>query len=193
MQRPIDARNGDLCLSVSVLVRGQGTTDGYHERRVRIPAAQRPRLFDLRSPADLLPDLARNAIATAGEIQNRVLKPAVFLFLEGAPEQIKFDRDSAQAWWEKSATRYTTHWSDAYFPWLWQTPQEFDLDDRLDDWRRLLRGHALAVLRHAFQVQPHHSGRRWRARTDAERVFFGAFYKHFPHFKEDDHARTASA
>lgn len=193
LQRPIDGGNGDLWLSVSVLVRGQGTTDGYHERRIRIPAAQSPRLFGPKTSTDPLSDLARNAIATAGEIQKRVLKPAIFLFLEGAPEQIKFERDSAQAWWGKSASRYTSLWSDAYFPWLWQTPHEFDLDDLLDDWRRLLRDHALAVLRHTFQAQPHHSGRRWRARTDSERVFFGAFFKQFPHLKEDDHARTANA
>lgn len=133
LQNPIDGRNGDLWLSVSVLVRGQGTTDGYHERRILIPAAQRPRLFGPKTSTDPLADLARNAISTAGEIQNRVLKPAIFLFLEGAPAQIKFDRDSAQAWWEKFASRYTSYWSDAYFPWLWQTPQEFDVDDRLDD------------------------------------------------------------
>lgn len=193
LQRPIEGRGGDLWLSVSVLVRGQGTTNGYHERHIHIPATQRPRLFGPTTSADPLADLARNTIATAGDIQNRVLKPAVFLFLEGAPEQIKYDRDAAQAWWEKLASRYTHLWSDAYFPWLWKTPQAFDIDDRLDEWRLFLRDRALSVLHHVFQSQPRHSGRYWHARTAAERVFFGAFYKQFPHLKEQDHARTTSA
>ena len=192
LQRPVEGRGGELWLSVSVLVRGKGTTDGYHERRIPIPAAQRHRLFGAKTANDPLPDLAHNAIAAAGEVQNRVLKPAVFVFLEGAPEQIKFDRDSAQAWWEKFASLYTGQWSDAYFPWLWQTPQGFDLDDRLDDWRLLLRDYALTVLRGSFLALPRHSGRRWRVRTDAERTFFGTFYRLFPHLKEDDHARTAN-
>lgn len=181
LQKPILGRKGPAWLSVSVLVRGQGTTDGYHERRIEIPEAQRPRLFGARKQTDPLPDLAQNMIAAAGQVQNRVLKPAIFHLLEGAPEQINFERDSAQAWWEGFARRYGQHWSDGYFPFLWQTPESFDVEQRLDPWRRLLKQHALSVLRDAFKALPRHSGRRWRVRCEAERIFHGSFYKNFPH------------
>ena len=192
LQKPIAGRNGPAWLSVSVLVRGQGTTDGYHERWIEIPEAQKPRLFGAQIPNDLLPDLAKNMIAAAGQMQNRVLKPAIFHLLEGAPEKINFDRDSAQAWWEKFAEGYTLRWSNGYFPFLWQSPETFNVDDRLDEWRLLLKSHAQAVLREAFDTLPRHVGRRWRIRCEAERVFHGSLFNQFPHLKENTHARTAT-
>lgn len=192
LQQPIPDREGPVWLSVSVLVRGQGTTDGFHERRIAIPEAQRPRLFGASAPSDPLSDLAKNMIATAGQMQNKVLKPAVFHLLEGAPEKINFDRDSAQAWWESFARSYSQRWSDDYFPFLWQTPKSFDVEDRLDAWRLQLKSHAQAVLHDAFDALPQHSGRRWRARCEAERIFHGSFYNNFPHLKEEPHARAAN-
>lgn len=192
LQKPIPGRKGPAWLSVSVLVRGQGTTDGFHERRIEIPEAQQPRLFGARAETDPLPDLAQNMVATAGQLQNRVLKPAVFHLLEGAPEKINFDRDSAQAWWEGFARHYNQSWSDDYFPFLWQTPESFDVDERLDAWRLLLKSHALSVLHDAFAALPRHSGRRWRVRCEAEHIFHGSFHNQFPHLKEESHAQLAS-
>ncbi|HHO58148.1 MAG TPA: type I-E CRISPR-associated protein Cse1/CasA, partial [Oceanithermus profundus] len=45
LHRPGPDWQGPLWLSVSVLVRGKGTTDGFHERELPIPAEARPRLF----------------------------------------------------------------------------------------------------------------------------------------------------
>lgn len=192
LQQPLPDRQGDLWLCVSVLIRGQGTTEGYHERRIPIPARMAPRLFGAKARLPSLASLARSAIEVCDVIQNRVLKPALFVALEGAPEQIKFDRDSAQAWWERFAASYTTAWSDAYFPWLWSMAEQFDADARLDEWTRLVRGHALRVLHDAFLALPQHRGRRWRTRSEAERVFIGAFYNQFPHLKEDRNDRTGN-
>ena len=194
LQRPLPGRSGDLWLSVSVLVRGQGTTEGFHERRIPIPARVRSSVFGAAAATDPLAGLARSAVEVAGTVQNRVLKPAVFSFLEGAPDSINFDRDSAQAWWERFTGDFTTRWSDAYFPWLWSTPDGCDQDERLDDWTLRLRDHALAVLHEAVRSLPDHSGRRWRIRTLSERVFHGAFHKQFSrlNIQEDRNARTAA-
>ena len=183
---------GDVWLSASVLVRGQGTTDGFHERLLPIPPHVRKRLFRPGSAASSLAGLARDAIDLAARMQNRVLKPAVFVLLEGAPEQIQFDRDSAAAWWGHPASGFEQAWSDAYFPWLWSVPEAFAPAPELLRWAGLLRDFALGVLRQAEATLPQRAGRIWRARTEAERMFHGALAKHFPDLKkETTHADIA--
>ncbi len=191
LQRPARDWQGDVWLTASVLVRGQGTTDGFHERHLLVPARMKPRLFGAAGSEDPLARLSKSAIETTGQMQNRVLKPAVFVLMEGAPDKIAFDRDSAAAWWERFAARFEQRWSDAYFPWLWSVPESFDHTEQILDWIRQLKDHAEAVLREAEATLPQHTGRYWHARVAAERAFYGALYKHFPDLKETRHEHIA--
>jgi CRISPR system Cascade subunit CasA len=190
LHKPLSNRPGDVWLLASVLVRGQGTTDGFHERWVRIPGQSRTRLFGPRDQRESLAALSKTAIDFAGEVQNRVLKPAVFAFLEGAPDKLQFDRDSAQTWWKKAQRRYEEFWSDSYFSWLWSVPGTFEAMVEQRRWLICLRDHASEVLRETIRTMPTHSGRRYRARTQTERVFWGALNKHFPQLKEESHGAT---
>ncbi|GAB4353070.1 MAG: hypothetical protein Kow0060_03240 [Methylohalobius crimeensis] len=191
LHQPIPERPGDVWLLVSVLVRGQGTTDGFCEKWIPIPHTFRRRLFGPPERRQPLAALAKTAIEFAGQMQNRVLKPAVFAYLEGSPEKIQFDRDSAQDWWEKSQRRFNTLWSDDYFPWLWSVPEDFDEDSAHREWIERLRDHAFDVLNETREAMPAHSGRRWRSRTQAEGRFWGALYHHFPQLKENRHDTAA--
>ena len=191
LQRPAPEWRGHLWLTASVLVRGQGTTDGFHERHLLIPSRLKPRLFGAAGAENPLARLSKSAIETTGRMQNRVLKPALFVLMEGAPDKIAFDRDSATAWWERFAVRFEQRWSDAYFPWLWSVPEPFDHDEQGLDWIRHLKDYAEAVLREAEAELPRHTGRYWHARVAAERAFHGALYNHFPDLKEARHEHIA--
>lgn len=192
LHRPDPDWEGPLWLCASVLVRGQGTTDGFHERHLHIPAEVRPRLFGPREVREPLAALARTAIEQAGAVQRRALRPAVFLLLEGAPETLRLDRDAIQAWWSRAARRFEALWATDYFPWLWRVPEDFDRDRWERDWARRLRDHALQVLGEAETTLPGRSGRRYRARVMAERLLRGAIRKSLPLIEEETHERAGT-
>src|SRR5690606_12271089 len=102
LHHPLPDWQGTLWLRVSVLVRGQGITEGFHEQEIPIPQRVRLRLFGgSREEREVFADLARAATEAAGMMQNRVLKPAVFTYLQGAPEKLKLDREAVVAWWTR--------------------------------------------------------------------------------------------
>ncbi|ROR32699.1 type I-E CRISPR-associated protein Cse1/CasA [Inmirania thermothiophila] len=191
LQKPAPDWEGDVWLLASVLVRGQGTTDGFHERHLLIPAQVKRRLFAPKPQVDPLAALAKEAVELAGLMQNRVLKPAVLVLAQGAPEKLAFDDDTTSAWWQRFAARFGNRWSDEYFPWLWSLPDPLDRAEARLDWARRLKAHAETVLHEAERILPQHTGRLWHARVAARRAFNGALYKHFPDLKEARHERIA--
>lgn len=187
LQRSASGWKDDVSLIVSVLVRGQGTTDGFHERCIPIPLAAQPRVFGPPERRDPFAALSRTGIEYAGKMQHRVLKPAILVYLSVAVEKARSDRESIQAWWKRFSGRFEELWSEAFFPWLWSTPEPFDDKIVLVDWAVRLRGHALTVLREAEQALPRRVGYKYRALVEAERRFWAALYakNNFPFLKEE--------
>lgn len=195
LQRPATGWKDELWLTASVLVRGQGTTDGFHERRIAIPPPARPRVFGPPERRDPFAALSKSAIECAGTMQHRVLKPAVLAYLSAAAEKAPLDRESIQAWWRRFSGQFEGWWSEAFFPWLWSVPEPFDDRTVLTEWVIRLRDGALTVLREAEQALPRHTGRQYRALVEAERRFWAALYakNNFPFLKEEKHEHTANA
>lgn len=190
LQQPLSHVDGPLWLAASALVRGQGTTDGFHEARVLIPQPVRRRLFSNSALRASLQSLSRNAIEFAAKMRNSVLKPAVFCYLQGAPETLKFDDARTQAIWERFARRFDNSWSDAFFPWLWAVPEPVDEQAALREWAQKLKTFAQEVLREVEAAMPSHTGRAFRAITAAERFFWYRLYDSFSFLKEVQHAAT---
>lgn len=195
LQRPGRNWQNDAWLTISVLVRGQGITNGFHERSVAVPAKVQPRVFGPPERRDPLAALSKSAIEYAGKMSYRVLRPAVLVYLSATTENPSLERECIQAWWRRFATRFEDRWSHAYFPWLWSVPEPFDSESALTDWARQLRDIALAVLREAEAALPTRTGRRYRARALAERRFWAALYAkdNFAFLKEESHERTGDA
>lgn len=171
-------------LVVSGLVRGQGTTGGFREASVVVPAAQKPRLFGSPGIRQPLADLARMGVEQAGTMLHRVLKRAVFAFIEGGPDEVNLDRPAAQAWWRACAGQFEALWSADYFPWLWSVETPDDFAASLHPWVKTLRIHAEAVLGHAQAALPRHSAHSYGARVKSERVFRAGLYRQFPELRE---------
>ncbi len=176
LQAPLSGWSGPFWLTASVLVRGQGTTDGFYEWEIMIPRERVKLFFGGGDARDSLADLSRLGIAYAGTMQNRVLKPAIFALLQGGPSQLKYDDDTSQSWWSVFARKFERRWSQDYFAWLLSVPDRFDKDAEERRWAQILTKHALSVLEEAEKALPSHTGRRYRGITALRNRFWSGFY-----------------
>ncbi|RKQ84260.1 CRISPR-associated Cse1 family protein [Brockia lithotrophica] len=179
LQKPLDHWQGDVYFSVSVLVRGEGKTNGFYHRIVPIPERVHPRLWKRQEQRTTYAQLSKNAVERAGEVQHRVLKPAIYALLGGL-ERNGRESVTFKAWWERAAGEYTAAWENEFFPWLWSIPEDESRDEALREWTRKLYSIALEVLRETEHRLPRKEGTRYQTVAAAERIFFGAFYNRFP-------------
>ena len=163
----------------SVIAGGQGKTDGYHE--AMIPVGRRPRFALAGGPdRDRLTRLSKWALDQAGTAQYRVLKPALFMLIEGGPEGFPDTNKTEAGHWVSHFTAvYSARWGEIYFPWLWEA---LDLDDETAkaNWHEQLYTMAHEALEAAMDSAPRHTGRRYRGQVRADGLFNGLWKKHFP-------------
>lgn len=163
-----DDPGGEVLLCAEVLVRGQGKTDGLHERVVAVPAAARS-FFD-EEPA-LVGEFATRQVKDAGDMRLKVLKPALLCLLQGGPDDIDFKDRRADPWLE----RFDRLVDDAFFPALWQALE----DGRAQPWRRTLGDLGRQVLLAAEGGAPIQAARVERAVARAERLYGIRLHKLF--------------
>lgn len=185
LQKPGPDWEGDYWLSVSVLVRGKCITDGFHTWKMRIPRQRVPSIFGRSAGRDELQELSRDAIAYAATMQHRILKPAVFSYVLGAPKKFNFDDPFGNSAWARAAIRFESLWSTEYFPWLFSVPDPFTEQEQLSRWVGILRDNALTVLRETENGFANHSSRQYRILTETRNRFWGGFYKNFEFMKGD--------
>ncbi|MCB9492552.1 MAG: type I-E CRISPR-associated protein Cse1/CasA [Dehalococcoidia bacterium] len=156
------------------LARGQGQTNGYHERRLPVPPRASLRLFD---PVErqALAELSKERLELVGTLAHRVLKPAILAFMNGAVRDGGPRRDDRPNRWLGALDDAV----DAiFFPCLFaDAERERDAANR--DFVETLRGLGLAQLEAAIRAAPTREARRWQATALAESVFNGAFLKQF--------------
>lgn len=183
MQMP-STITGSGWLYASVLVRGQGTTDGFHEATIRIPERARPALFGGGVRRDQLAKLSKQGLAIAATIQFKALRPALFSFMEGGPESIVLDKTEVAKWVDNAVHPFGLNWNPLYFDWLWSTLDTPDEDAALRPWFEQLRQLAQDTLGRAMARAPLRGGRSYRAKTKAQGLFIGSLYKNFPQYME---------
>lgn len=180
LQKPLPSWQDDLWLSVSVLVRGQGITDGFYVKEVRIPKRKVSLVFGGSEESHQLAALSKAGIEYAGAMKNKVLKNAVFSYILGAPMELKWDHKFATSIWRNVERRYETLWSDQYFPWLLSLPENFEEEEALRSWLEILQTHAVSIIQDVEESLPNHTGRQYRVKTEVRTRFWGAYYRVFP-------------
>lgn len=122
----------DLWFYAVGLARGQGKTQGFHERWIRIPGHIPPKLF---APATrkTLGELSRERVERAGQAR-KVLHRALAVLLAGGPAQPDFRDDSDRRWLD----RYEARVDAAFFESLWADAEEPQEVQRAN-WDRALR------------------------------------------------------
>jgi CRISPR system Cascade subunit CasA len=164
---PHPADRGALWLHAAVLVRGQGKTEGFHERWLRIPAKARSLLA-----TETIDRLSKSMIADA-ESAKKALRFGLQSFLQGGPEKIDFKDNRPQSW---SAT-LDQEIDRIFFDHLFARAEDSDDSARADAWREAL----CETTRHLFtqatdRLDPPQS-RRERARAVSSRTFEGMLRK----------------
>ena len=181
----IEPGPGPAWFTASCLIRGQGTTAGFHEIRVRIDAPVRTLLLAAGPERDRLVELSGRGLEIAGEVHRRALRPALFSLLEGGPEGWPdTGRAHFSGWIERWMREYTDAWRSGYFPWLWHAVGA-GTEKAEREWIGEVRSCADAVFRTALRAAPARSGRSHRSRVRAESILYGSMHRLFG--KEETH------
>jgi CRISPR system Cascade subunit CasA len=167
MPDPTDAPDG-LQLVARALVRGQGKTEGYHERRVSL--SRRIRRGPIERATDPAADAAHDRVKLAGEMQVHALKPALLSLFQNGPGKIDFrDKDSNRKA-EVFLKRFDGVVDLTFFEDLWRETDHDQFDARgqeRNEWVRSLLRHAENLLYEAEHAAARASRRRFRASVRA--------------------------
>lgn len=172
---------GDLWFIGSTIVRGQGTTNGFHEFMVPVPAKVRAALF-VPEAAQSLATYARELLKHAADA-GWSLHAGLMALAEGGPEadvidkKDKKDKKVIAAWAEQVRAETTRSWRDRYFPTLWRAVDPTVRDAIKSQWKADLVANARSTLRQAVQRLPTPSARRWRASIRARWVLDASLRK----------------
>lgn len=169
---PLDSETGTMTLVARGMVRGQGKTEGYHERTVEfrekvVGAFGRP------GGAEELGDISRDRIEDVRRL-HRILRHAVSVFAAGGKTEGISDehRSHANSWVDRHDDIVDRNFFDAL-------QDEFDEDGSEDRrhvrrvWLRGLIDEARAILQQAEDTLPCPAINRYRARVRAESIFEG--------------------
>lgn len=158
--------------------RGQGKTEGYHERRVPIPPEAQRRLK--AGELEDLAILARARIGEAGAVRSALRFGLMTLFQNG-PEPSKFEpRDPSSARRaDRFLDRFQADVDRDFFEALFREVEGATREERRDrrlEWLETLRRRGRDILREAESGSPRSTVRRHRALVRADEAFDRGFY-----------------
>ncbi|NKB16321.1 MAG: hypothetical protein HC774_04730 [Sphingomonadales bacterium] len=91
---------GGAQIVFAAIVRGQGETQGYHERRIHVPERLKPVFMRKPATGDAPVDLARVArerVEDVAKVASKALRPALFSLYQAAPEKLDFQDPKAKS------------------------------------------------------------------------------------------------
>ena len=177
-----------IVLHGRALVRGQGITEGYHERRVVISKETAEILFNSRSKEQQIAEIIEKRIAAVAEMRGKVLRPALFCLLQQGPDEINYGAVSTKAQVEPYLHQLETGVDRDFFKYLWpeiEAETEDEQHAERNKWLREMRKQALSILKGAAREVPQADMRRYRGRVKAEGLFWGSCKSHFGDIEED--------
>ena len=150
------------------VARGQGKTEGYHERR--IPLSKTIRKAFLRQSTDELAKLAVERVAAVDEVRKMLWSALAVLFGNGAKDEAGRDRDTSDMVKDRArhfAMPFESQCDAKFFPELIEEIESSDRDAMRTEWLRTLAGRAEVVLHAAFTAGPRSGQLRYRAQSAA--------------------------
>lgn len=194
---PDDPEEG-LMLLASAMARGQGKTEGLHERLIPLPNDAKWTFLSSEA-RDRLAEVSQRRVDDAGNLSRKALRPALFVLFQGGPDEVAWQRPStdqqARPWLAAFDRRVDTAFFDDGEAELWSEVGAEPGSDAEDAarlaWLALLRDLGREILEAAEEAGPRTAMRYPRARARARRAFEGAWRRTFPSLAthEQDHGR----
>lgn len=167
MWLPSDDADGVYLLAQGV-ARGQGKTEGYHERR--IPVSRTVRKAFLAQSTDELAKLANDRIAAIAEMRKMIWAALTVLFGNGAKDETGKDKDTSDAVKDRAslfAQPFEAECDAQFFPELIEEIESNDREAVRNQWLLTLAERAESVLQSAFTAGPRSGQLRYRAQSAA--------------------------
>lgn len=158
-------------LACQVFVRGQGKTDGYHERFIPVPPKARFHLATEEGRRQL-GVLSQQRLAEVKSVTSKALRPALAALLQGGPDKLDF-RDPRLDAFIKPFDREIDR---VFFSELF-ADVELSFEAARLKWLKQLLEFARDALTSAKQSAPVPAARVFRAHAAADRVFNGAAHR----------------
>ena len=156
------------------LARGQGKTDGIHERVLGVPH-RIVRLLAFKPSHENLENRSQLQLKDVDHFTKKVLKPALLTLIQGGPDKLNFKDARARDYLDAFDARVDDH----FFVHLWKHAEDSTVEEATVAWQRILREEGWRILQRAIDASPFPSTRRYRAIARAERTFDGAWFNHF--------------
>ena len=172
----------DSEIHFAALVRGQGKTEGFHERVISLPASVQLSLGADPDDEDeaSLAQLSDEMVALAGSAR-KVLRQAITVYLQG-PEHPNFQKTDAAP----IVRQFDRQTDDQFFDSLFAAPAD-DFECTRRKWQVLLRTTATRLAENAWGRLSPPGARREKAQFASESVLFGGLRKQLPDaFEEAD-------
>lgn len=168
-----DGSEDNLDLEFSVLVRGQGRTDGLHQRIVSIPRA----LADGLEDEDTSECLTKRADQMRKDVADALgaLRLGLRIYVQGAPADLKPDDDRPRA----QAEGLSREIDDHFLPHLWDQAL-IRHDGPIQAWHAWLRYRATHWFEAGLEALPPPVDRREKALIKATNVFHSKLNKALP-------------
>ena len=149
------------------LARGQGKTEGYHERVIPIPRKVAPKLKE-KDQRELIARLATGRVEIAKTVRRDVLYPALTRLLIGGrdPKKNKAKSDQAGEWTRAFNAEVDRIFFDELF-----AAVESAREEAAAQWQKRLLALAWDLLQRAINAVPLSASTRWRAICAAEATF----------------------
>ena len=184
-------KHSDTEIHMAVLVRGQGKTEGLHERVIPLPQSVAAHLpfgadEDNDEPGVTLAQFSSDMVEVAGEVR-KVLRQAVLVYLQG-PEHPNFKKSDAVL----VVSRFDRVIDDHFFDSLFST-SAVGLDEASHRWQRFLWDEAFKLARSVWEKTTPPSVRREKAHAASEAVLFGGLRKRLPDAFPEQDSKEASA
>lgn len=157
----------------SVLVRGQGKTEGFHRLELPVPAqAQGALLRPANDPLrQQVAEAARDMQSDVGNAE-AVLRTALTVLVQGGTGKADKKKAGINRWSTGMLKRFDHTWPEAYYPMLWRACAE-PPEVVLNDWKLRLTDIVWDLFAQAAEQMPMPHNRRWRALTASRSALIG--------------------
>ena len=180
-------RTSSAQLVAASIARGQGKTEGFHNRVVDIP------LKAISLLADDSQGVARRAqerIRRASDAQGKCLRSALIVLLQKGPADPEWNKPSNASLTEPWLVRFDRRVDQCFFPELWRS-LDMGEEDANHAWENTLANIARETLEAAGEATPRLDERRIMAQARAMNMLEGALYKHLPNLRREKEAVEA--